>query len=76
MPEFEKKAVNLKLSLALDDGLSWGELFRFVELARTSGVDPGDQVPLEYSERDESILEGMAVYLAPEDLPGAAQPTP
>ncbi|MFF4879461.1 hypothetical protein [Micromonospora sp. NPDC000668] len=75
MSDFEKKAVNLKLSLAIDQDLTWGELFRFVELARTSGVEPTDPVPLEYNERDDSILDGIAVYLAAEDLPSAAQPT-
>lgn len=78
MTDTVKNHMNLKLELAINNELSWGELFQFVDLARAAGIDPTELVGVEYDERDESILNGLSVYLTPEDLSpggGAAAPS-
>lgn len=63
----EKTLVNLKLSVDLDEHLTWGELFRFVDLAR-SVVDSEGTVAIQYDEQDMKP-EALYVYLPAENLP-------
>ena len=54
----DKTALNLKISVDLDVHLTWGELLRFVDLARPD-VSPGDPVGIEF---DENTMEAQALY--------------
>lgn len=68
---FKKTQVNLELKLEINDQLTWGELYRFVDLAKTSGVDEDDPVGLAYDDQHE--ICGLSVSLAPDDLDPAAR---
>ena len=41
---------NLRVTLDLDEDVTWAELFRFVLLARQAGVNPDDRVGLDQEE--------------------------
>lgn len=64
---FDKKSPNLELRLEIDDQLTWGELIKFVDLARESNVRPGEPV-LPVYDRDRDQYTHLAIYLRPEDL--------
>lgn len=74
MAEFEKTNLNLKVSLDLDNELTWRELFQFVDLARDSGhVDPDARVGLARDDfQDETTITGLYVYV--DSMPNGAAP--
>ncbi|WP_328651328.1 hypothetical protein OG598_25010 [Micromonospora sp. NBC_00330] len=69
--DFEKTGRNLKVTLDLDDQLTWGELIRFVNLAQSSGnVSPDQPVGIEYASNETlPLIDGLFVYLDAESLP-------
>lgn len=60
--------VSLQINLAINDKLKWGDLYWFVDQARKSGVQPEDDVYLEYSEDDYRELEGLVAFVDPNKL--------
>jgi len=67
--EFKKTQANLKVSLDLDDQLTWAELFRFVDLARSGGYIEDQPVAMEYDPAEsDSRVVGMSIYLHPEQV--------
>ncbi|MBM0258960.1 hypothetical protein [Micromonospora sp. 4G55] len=69
--DFEKTDPNLKVTLDLDDQLTWGELIRFVNLAQSAGkVSPDQPVGMEYDPNDtHPVITGLCVYLDAENIP-------
>ncbi|WP_121399456.1 hypothetical protein [Micromonospora sp. M71_S20] len=67
--DFVKTDRNLKVTLDLDNQLTWGELFRFVDLARAGVVSPSDPVALEYDPNESMpVITGLTVYVDPADI--------
>lgn len=67
MANFEKNQLNLKLTVDLDEQLTWAELLRFVDLARPL-VDLSSTVGIEY-DQDSMKPEALYVYLPEDRLP-------
>lgn len=79
MADFDKTQKNLQLSLDLDEQLTWGELFRFADMARAVGVDPlgpvgseGDTDPFRDDRCDHIVklllyVEPSQIHLVPDD---------
>lgn len=67
--DFEKTQPNLKVTLDLDNQLTWGELFRFVDLARSAGYLAQERVGIE-NDPNESlpVVVGLSLYLHPDDV--------
>ncbi len=64
---FEKRRLNLNVSIDLDDQLTWKELFWFVDLAKRTGVHPDNAVSLRFNENDR-CYDGLSLYVEPEQL--------
>ncbi|MEV7968270.1 hypothetical protein AB0O34_20140 [Sphaerisporangium sp. NPDC088356] len=64
MTDFEKTQLNMRVSLDINDQLTWAELYRFVEIAKREGRDPEQQVPMEH---DESGYGVTAFFLYMDD---------
>jgi hypothetical protein len=60
------KPPNLSITLDVDNELTWGELFWFVDQARKSGVSPHDDIPRMYDAQQE--FTGFQCWVYPEDL--------
>lgn len=68
----EKTMVNLKLSIDVDEHLTWAELFRFVELAR-GNVSPDSRVGIDWDD-DTRGPGALYVYLDQSDIAAATPP--
>ncbi|MEH1098218.1 hypothetical protein [Micromonospora sp. CPCC 205561] len=68
--DFEKTDRNLKVTLDLDNHLTWGELIRFVNLAQSAGnVSPDQPVGIEYDPNESlPLINGLFVYLDAESM--------
>ena len=69
----ETPPVKLSLRLELDDLLTWGELFRFVEIARQYEADPDSTIPCHVG--DDGNVDAYILYLTDERI-RAADPPP
>ncbi len=65
--DFEKTQLNMRVSLDINDQLTWAELYRFVELAKREGKDPEQPVPIEL---DQSGYGVTAFFLYMDDEQG------
>ena len=55
---------------------TWGELFTFVDLVRASNnVADDDPVGFDYMDDDPRVIEGITLYIDPEDLRSPGRPT-
>jgi hypothetical protein len=68
--EFKKTQPNLKVTLEIDNQLTWGELYRFVDLARKSGYPDDGPVLPEMDLNDPSLARSLVMYLDADDLAG------
>ncbi|MEV5765323.1 hypothetical protein AB0L34_12230 [Micromonospora sp. NPDC052213] len=68
--DFVKTDRNIKVTLDLDDQLTWGELIRFVELAKTAGsISPDQPVGIDYDPNESMpVITGLHAYLDAENL--------
>ncbi|GAA2327442.1 hypothetical protein [Dactylosporangium salmoneum] len=74
MSEFEKTQNNLRVTLEIDNQLTWGELIHFVELGRRAGLRADEPVDFVYdSQLTENPITGLSLHLPSEDLPRGAE---
>ncbi|MCA1823253.1 MAG: hypothetical protein LC640_03105 [Frankia sp.] len=61
MADYEKSRKNLKLTLDVDDNLTYGELAVFLDYARRAGVSANDSIAHELNDDDQ--FSGFYIYV-------------
>src|SRR5262245_21217270 len=68
----ETPPVRLSVRLELDDLLTWGELFRFVEIARQYEAGPDSAIPCHVG--DDGNVDAYILYLTDKKIRSADPP--